>query len=713
MNCKALSSATVSLAALVVFGGEMLENDALRIRFADATDGFSVTAIENRLVADTRFVNPAQGQAGLWRLDFVRKGSAGTNEHVFVDNLATAVSRSAERTPTGIRFTWRGGDIADEKGVLDVYATVDLPSGNAASEWRLVVSNRSEKAALYVTSYPCLGKVTEIGEGDVLIPTGNLGASLRKNYKFWDDDKKDLVSAMPGWRPPVTAFNLGEAGLYIAAHDPDQRYKRLVIQADHGVRFDTVVENAGIVGKAAEGPRYAVTVAAYRGDWWQAAKMYRDWALRQKWAKKGPIAKRADYPKSLVDTDLLFRFNEKDPVAMSNNVVALKRLYPDLNFAIHWYFWSQQPYCVNFPEFFPALPGVKRTVAFAKRSGIKMIPYVDPRLWDMDLASWAYAKHDACRDMDGNPSVEVYFPKHRLAVMCPVGEAWRETAMKMTTDAIMSPDECINGCGFDGIYHDQVACSRQIPCWADDHLHPKGGGHWWADGYRRAFAAIHDWCSRRGAMVLSEGTGDMCLDQIDGFLKASGIRQDEVPFYPAVYSGRAIYYGNYQSLKDSPSAFRAYQMRDFSCGVLLGWLDRWNITSSEFRDQQKCLGTCARVRRAAEEFMVYGTLEDEVRFVESVPEENFTLHSIWRKYDYHYTLPLVTGTIWSNLAGTATALIVANASDKPQTVRFRLPVRGFALQHVAGTEDAAYREENDIGVMTLPPTAAVYLKTSN
>lgn len=205
----------------------------------------------------------------------------------------------------------------------------------------------------------------------------------------------------------------------------------------------------------------------------------------------------------------------------------------------------------------------------------------------------------------------------------------------------------------------------------------------------------------------------MCLDQIDGFLKASGIRQDEVPFYPAVYSGRAIYYGNYQSLKDSPSAFRAYQMRDFSCGVLLGWLDRWNITSAEFRDQQKCLGTCARVRRAAEEFIVYGTLEDEVRFVVSVPEENFTLHSIWRKYDYHYTLPLVTGTIWSNLAGTATALILANASDKPQTVRFRLPVRGFALQHVAGTEDAAYREENDIGVMTLPPSAAVYLKTSN
>ena len=698
---------------VVVWAGETLENDALRLRFAGAEDGYSIAAIENRLVGNTRFVNPAPGQAGFWRLDFVYKGAAGTNEHVFVDNLASAAARNAERTAKGMRFTWRGVDVADEKGILDVFAEVDLPQGDAASEWRLSVSNRSCAAALYATSYPCLRELTKIGEGDVLIPTGNLGASLRKNYKFWDGGKRDNVSAMPGWHPPVTAFNLGEAGLYIAAHDPDLRYKKLVVQADHGARFDTVVENAGFVGKAAEGPRYAVTVAAYRGDWWQAAKLYRDWALRQKWARKGPIAKRQDYPKSLADTDLLFRFNERNPQVMSNNVVALKRLYPDLNLAIHWYCWSEQPYCVNFPEFFPALPGVKGTVAFAKRNGVKMIPYVDPRLWDMDLASWAYAMHGACRDMEGNPSVEVYYSKHRLAVMCPTSEAWRETAMKMTTDAIMSPSESINGCGFDGVYHDQVACSRQIPCWVASHEHPKGGGHWWADGYRRAFDAIHDWCAKRGAMVLSEGTGDMCLDQIDGFLKASWPYECEVPFYPAVYAGYAVYYGNYQSLRDDIASFRAYQMRDFTRGVLLGWLDRYNVTSPEFTEKQKLLGMLARVRRTAAEFMIYGTLEDEVRFTDAPPPEEFEIKALWRDTKRIFTLPTVMGTVWRNLEKTATALIVANATDKPHTVRFRLPAHGFALQRISGMEDAAYREENDVGVITLPPSVAVCLKTSN
>lgn len=201
-------------------------------------------------------------------------------------------------------------------------------------------------------------------------------------------------------------------------------------------------------------------------------------------------------------------------------------------------------------------------------------------------------------------------------------------SMKMTTDAVMGKDECINGCGFDGAYHDQVACPRQVPCWAANHTHAKGGGDWWFKSHRKTFGKIHDWCAQRGAMLLSGGTDDMCLDQFDGFLKASGIRADEVPFYPAVYAGYAIYFGNYQSLKDDPNAFYAYQMRDFSSGVLLGWLDRWNVTSTEFTSHQQCLTTCARTRRAASEFMIYGTLEDELRFLSHPEPQTFILQSI-------------------------------------------------------------------------------------
>ena len=166
-------------------------------------------------------------------------------------------------------------------------------------------------------------------------------------------------------------------------------------------------------------------------------------------------------------------------------------------------------------------------------------------------------------------------------------------------------------------------------------------------------------------------------------------------------------------MRDDIASFRAYQIRDFTRGVLLGWLDRYNVTSPEFAEKQKLLGLLAHVRRAAAEFMIYGTLEDEVRFMDAPSPGKFEIKALWQDTKRTFTLPIVMGTVWRNLAGTATALIVANASDSLQTVRFRLPARGFALQHIAGMEDSAYREEGDIGVITLPPSAAVYLKTSN
>ena len=690
--------------ACAALAGETLENAALRIGFAGAADGFNVESIENLIAGGTRFVFPKHGEAGLWRLDFVRKGASGTNEHVFVDNLAHA-SCGATRTAGGIRLEWKGMDIAEEKEVLDVAVSVDLPDGASASEWRLFVTNRSSRAALHSTSYPLLRTVTPDGAGDVLMPFKELGALLLKRYA---GGPREESAWTPGWRPPVTAFNLGDAGLYIAAHDPESRSKCLVVGKGQDVRFDTVVENAGVPGLAAEGPRYAVTIAAYRGDWWQAAKLYRSWALRQKWAAKGPIAKRRDFPRAMADMDLLLRINEKDAFAMSNQVVAVRRIWPDLKVGIHWYGWSPQIFCVNFPEFFPARPYVTKVAAFARRQGVALMPYVDVRSWDVDMASWAYAKRDACRSLDGKTFDEVYSPKHRLAVMCPSSPEWAEVCAKLTHDAIEIGT--VNGTGFGGIYHDQVACSRPQPCWAKNHSHPKGGGAWWAEGYRRAFAPLHGWCAKRNAPVLSEGTDDTYLDLIDGHLKASFPCGEEVPFHPAVYAGYAIYYGCYESLKDDPVSFRAYQMRDFTRGVLQGWLDRWNATAPEFAEQQKLWGRLARVRRMAQEFMIYGTLEDELRFAEPPPEGEVTLTHTWTgKTRARFPLPVVLGTVWKNQEGTATAIVAANWSDAPQTVRLRLPARGFAIRHVEGEEPPEYRENRGVGVAVLQPNSIAVL----
>ena len=75
-------------------------------------------------------------------------------------------------------------------------------------------------------------------------------------------------------------------------------------------------------------------------------------------------------------------------------------------------------------------------------------------------------------------------------------------------------------------------------------------------------------------------------------------------------------------------------------------------------------------------------------------------------------MPKVIGTVWKNQGGTAAAIVAANWSDTAQTVRFHLPVRGFAVRHVKGEPNPDYCEEGNIGVAVLPPASIAFLSCS-
>lgn len=687
------------------FGGGTFGSDALSVSFAGPDDGYSVTAIENRMEGRAKFVRCPRGTAGLWRLQFVRKGASGTNEFFTVDNLVPAV-RSLERKDGSIELNFKDIDLKDEKGVLDVKAVVEFSEKAPASRWRLKVVNRSLKSALYLAAYPLLRNVVEPGRADVMAPHNILGGKLFKGYEGRASERKMHA---PGWRSPLAAYNLGEAGLYIAAHDPSPRQKDMVFGTGTDLRFECVVENAGVPGKAADGPGFPVVIAAYRGDWWDAAKIYRAWAMKQVWTAKGPIARRSDYPAAMTDTDIWVRFNSTDALAVSNNIVRMKKIWPGLKVGVHWYCWHGNPYVVNFPEFFPARKGVKEVVRFGRDNGYVMMPYVDFRLWDKELASWAYAKNDALAKIDGSFYEEVYYTKRDFAIMCPT-EALGAVAEKMTRDALDVGTP--NGCGFNGIYYDQTACSWGPPCWNPAHGHPLGGGDWWWKRHREILKPLHGFCSARNIPITSEGTGEMYLDLIDGHLGIGALPcQDDVPLHPALYSGYTVYFGSSQSLRDPIESFYRVQAQAFVRGVVPGWHDRYNVTSPEFARQQKYIGDIARFRRCARKFMVYGFLDNEVRMLDEQKKIPCKVEQIWRpQYSAVWMMPDVFGTVWTNLDG-ATAVIVANAASEKRTVRFKSPAPALRVRSVEGF--AAPDMKNEDGVVTLgvPPRGFAFLET--
>ncbi|HRR32533.1 MAG TPA: DUF6259 domain-containing protein [Kiritimatiellia bacterium] len=637
-------------------GAYRLENAAMRIVFAGAEQGFDCTGIENLLAEDTRFVRARDNVPGLWSLTFKTPAdTAGQQETAVLSNLSPSLQRRAVVKRRQLTFAWEGIDLPDEPGAVDVRAEVSLDAGEGASAWRIRVTNRSRRFGLWETAYPLLNGVVPPGVGDALLPTGNWGGRLMRQHRGQFD------APYPSARCPLQmmAFQLGEAGLYLAAHDGAATAKRLSVNAAQDVTFHTLAEQAGVTG--AEGaPAYPVVIAAYRGDWWQAARRYREWATRQAWAAKGPLATRADFPPRLQDLGFWMLLSGA-PATVTNNMARAARLFPDMPIGVHWYNWHQIPFDHTYPEYFPTKPGMAEATRAMTANGQTVMPYINARLWDEEIPSFATAFPAAAKQPNGTNYVEIYGSKRRLVPMCAATPFWQSKVQEI---CLRLMDEC----GVNAIYLDQIGAARPAPCYDPSHGHPLGGGGHWTAGYRKMMTPVKREASRRNVVLTTENTAEPYMDTIDAYLAWNPREQQDVPLLPAVYSGYTVYFTSPQAAQDSLDAFCAAQARDFLWGCQLGWNGEWILQPPHSEKQQFQRELC-RYRLAARAFMVDGQLVDELRPLNEVP---LVTHLWHRTHPHTARLPAVMGTLWRDASRKRLALVMVNTTGVAQTFDIRV-----------------------------------------
>lgn len=669
MKMKKRMMVALTGVALAV-GAETLENEALQIEFRCPADGLGVAGITDR-ASGVRFVRGSETGADLWALVF--HGRDATNGIVVanLDNRAPAVSREVRKSADAWELVWKGLDLPGEKGVVDVTATVRLAGAAAASSWDIAVDCRSDHWALYETQYPYLRHIVDDGAADVLMPAQGLGARVFANHVA---PAVPEAFNYPGWYPMVAAYMQGGTGLYFAALDGKARNKRMLFLKDHDLRLETVVEEAGVVGAAAKGPGYPVVLATYRGDWWEAAKLYRRWALKQKWCAKGKMIDRADYPRRMSETHA-WLLCVGGPGGASNFVTNIRRKWPDARFGVEWTQWGNQPFDVNYPEMLPAQRHVDETMAYATAIGVPLMPYMNGRLWDTELASWHYAQKDCTWAEDGQFQFERYGPPARIrtfGVMCPGAAGWRACF----GDYVVRLCD-VTKCGY--VYLDQIACSRPKPCFEPAHGHARGGGSWWSDGQRQILEPVRRALAARNVPITSEGAGEYLLDVIDGYLLACAPRVEDVPFYTAVYGGYATYFGSYLKPGTAFDAYYAISARALVWGVAPGWYHMWP-NEDRYRRWGDALADLARVREAAKEFLAYGSLEGAVALREDVGEVSLAWpNPMGGDNVFSGTFPGVIGTWWKDARGERTAVALANVSDTERRVSFARPFAGSAV----------------------------------
>ncbi len=650
-------------------GATVLEGRGIRIAFDTAANGFGCLGIENRLGDEpAAFGHAAPGTAGFWTLTLWRDGCS-TNACT-LDNLSPCAERTVERLPNALRFNWKGLSPTNENGTVDVCATVTLTPEGDAAEWRLAVANRSARWGLAQTKYPVISRVVRPGTASALLPIGNWGGRLMPNYTSgsWMDYPSGSVPVQ------TLSFLLGDAGLQFTALDGGSQAKQFGT-IDLDLRIAYTCPDAGRPG-AANAPDFAVETAAFTGDWWRAAKRYRAWATKQKWTSKGPLATRADFNRRIVDVGFWMNAGNTPAQVTNATAMALSAL-GDIPLGIHWYCWHQIPFDHTYPEYFPERPGMAEAVAWMKGKGVLVMPYINARLWDSEIPSFATALPAACKKPDGTSHyVEIYGSKRKLSPMCPTTPLWRTRVNDICA-------ELIERIGVNAIYLDQVAAARPAPCYDTAHGHPLGGGRYWTDAYRELMAPIRARAARNDNVVLTtECDAEPYIDSFDAFLAWFVRTPYDVPMLPAVYSGYTVYFSSPQDAKDSLDAYCAMQGRDFLWGCQLGWNSGWPFNSKHKEHLAFTLRLC-RERLAHKDFFVYGELLGELplggsqlvatatggtRSCASVP----TLEGTWnRKPACHFRLPAAMGTLWRARDGRRLACLV-NVSGKELRVTCQL-----------------------------------------
>lgn len=609
-------------------------------------------------------------------------GRGGTLwEVVFRTRQGRLVTRS-NRSPSRRRHEWqedgagrrlllRWQGIRLGRGLGSAWVQVEL-AARAGVPWLcawIEVGLSGQQVGIWEVRFPTFSGMVAGPQEYAVAPAG-WGKVFRAGGKSWESDYPGHWCAMQ-----MEAFVASGHFLCLAALDPEAHTKRLALRCDRGPGLAAIFahypEGMGEPGRGYRLP-YPVALAAGRGDWYQAARRYREWALQQKWCPGRHLAERPEVSprcKRLVAWVRLHR----EPETVARQAAQCADCFgPDT--AAHWYEWHQIPFDHTYPEYFPPRPGFRRGVAAARQAGVLVMPYINGRLWDTLAPSWKReeAARFAVKRPEGEVVVEYYASKRPLAVMCPVTRYWQEKVAGIVR-------RLVGTYRVDGVYIDQIGAAPPVPCFDPSHGHPLGGGHHWVSAYRELVGAISREIKALDPVhfLTTESNGEPFLDLFDAVLMCNSTEEDLVPLFAAVYAGKVLTFGSYLFRPDMerPHAFYMKAAQEFIFGAQVGWMTQ-EILEQAAAPHRRFLQVLARLRTHLLPWLAFGEMLAPPQSQDPMP--NLTDDWLVWGQPVPVTLPAVQASAWQAQEGTV-AFAFANAAPEPHTFRLALDRERYRL----------------------------------
>lgn len=705
-----------------------LANSELGIEFLQAGDGLRLSRLVGRQQGgDFLASNSRRAAGGFWQLVLRRdRGRDGHEVTVSSRDAATVSSRCeggpAERT---LRLRWQGLAVADEPNALDAEVTVALSANSPLSRWRIAVTNRSRTWGLWKVLFPSialapiggdpaknyltLGRARGIVVRDPFQPTNGPAFGVSSSTGLnWPGSLNMQFQAL---------YASDGAGFYLATHDGGGFKKTFYVLPQRGQpALDYQVGHwPANMGWPAEDFHlsYDVCLGPFRGDWFDACQLYRQWATRQAWCACGPRAMRRDVPRWFKESPAAFYlmnyYGESQVPMFRQRIGDYSRLL-GVELPVTWYVWKKHvpemtdynrpgsPWRVpearaypcgnihdgNYPRL-PALPSFGEACRSVAAQGAHVQAYVCAQIYDPGLNEnapyAAEARPSVIRDVHGELQAA---ERNKVGwLMCGRTKWWQQRLAETVTELVHR--EHVGGIYFDTFY------GGYVQCFDTSHGHSHGGGR---DPYLadRELSTVVRGAMKRAApeaVMTGENPAETAIDLLDGFLYRWTMWPDMQPLLATVYGDYICRHG--MQLDVASDAFWGQAAVLFTEGAQMGWFPLHGGThylegfeaGSKSTEKMRFFRKLARHWRleAGGRYLAYGRLLRPLRFAEPspLPMVTFTDTSIGPYQDGRITVPALMSGVFKAADADRLAVFIVNVSDRPIAFRFELTPDRYPL----------------------------------
>ena len=630
------------------------------------------------------------------------------------------------------KISWSGS------GVFSLEARVRLDKERPLSYWTVEMSDY-DGAKVKELNFPYLANIKEFTNEEIALSnwTGRLYKNIRKHRKSLGTIHQNRptmqLTAIYGEEP---------SGLYIATNDTLSYGKAL----NFGFRehlTDLKMINILEMGadKSYYKPTYEFILGTLHGDWYDAAQIYREWALQQHWTKNNRLHS-GKMNRWLPETDI-WVWNRGRSSNVLTEAADLKEYLGDYNVSVLWHWWHNGPYDDVFPEYLPPREGrdsFVKAVAEAKAKGINMTPYMNSIQWGESRKSWKEQNIEqyVARKADGSTHAHVYnkFTGNPITPMCMSQEFWREKYSDLC-------DTVVNDYGCTGVYMDQ-ACLHYW-CYNPNHGHSVGGGNYWVKGYLKLIERIREKTAEQNPILTGEGSGEDWMAHLDGFLTLEGSRErmsglskaNVIPLFNAVYHEHAICFGNFGGFTYPPydefwpkefrapntetllpakynTQLRMEQARTFVWGTQPMIVNYHAFARKARPVEMRFLAELVAKRKEYKEYLQYGKMLRAPKMASDYAEEidvaQMSTYGYKLKgtnlFPHKKVVPMLYSSAWRNKEGNV-LLAFVNISEEERSLSFKIDPAEYGLGksgkiYINGIESKEWPAENSEWATTLP-----------